>query len=158
MTSIRFFAPGDPQTAGSKKCFVMKIKDRPGTSPKDYRGIITDDNPKGEAWKKIVATSARMVHTGAPLSGPLHMDVTFTLERPQGHFGTGKNAGTIKDSAPEHHITRPDTTKLLRCLEDALTGIAYLDDGQIVLQIIRKEYGPKPGALVEIAPLVDSLF
>lgn len=158
MTSIRFFAPGVPQTAGSKKCFVMKIKDRPGTSAKDYRGIITDDNPKGEAWKKIVVAYARSVHTGPPLTGPLQMDVTFTLERPQGHLGTGKNAGNVKDSAPEHHTTRPDATKLLRCLEDALTGIAYEDDGQIVLQIVRKEYGTKPGALVEIGPLVETLF
>lgn len=179
MTSIRFFASGTPQPAGSKKAFVMRTAAAEflkGATPQSIRtmainlldlllkpeklcrAIVTDDNPKGEAWKKIVAASARMVHTGAPLSGPLQMDVTFTIERPQGHFGTGKNAGTIKDSAPEHHITRPDTTKLLRCLEDALTSICYHDDGQIVLQIIRKEYGPKPGALVEIAPLVDTLF
>lgn len=158
MGMIRFTAIGKPEPAGSKKCFVMKIAGRPGTSPKDFRGIITDDNPKGEAWKKIVAASARQVHMGPPLDGPLQMDVTFTLERPQGHFGSGKNAGQVKSSAPEHHTTRPDTTKLLRCLEDALTSIIYYDDGQIVAQHVFKVYGPTPGALVEIAPFVESLF
>lgn len=156
--TIRFTALGIPQTAGSKKGFVIKIKDRPGTSARDYRAVITDDNEKGDAWKEIVAASARQVHTGPPLDGPLQMDVTFTLERPQGHFGSGKNAGQVKSSAPEHHTTRPDSTKLLRCLEDALTGIIYADDGQIVAQHVFKVYGSTPGALVEIAPFVESLF
>lgn len=155
---ITFHAAGKPEPAGSKKCFVMKIKDRPGTSARDYRGIITDDNPEGDKWKKIVATQARQVHAGPPLEGPLQMDVTFTLQRPQGHLGTGRNEGTVKDSAPEYPITRPDTTKLLRCLEDALTGIAYVDDGQIVAQHVFKVYGPNPGAEVSIAPYVESLF
>lgn len=158
MTTIRFFAPGKAEPAGSKKAFVMKIKDRPGTSVKDYRAIVTDDNPEGERWKKIVALYARTVHTGKPLEGPLQLDVTFTLERPQGHFGTGKNAGNVKDSAPECPIVRPDTTKLLRCLEDGLTGILWIDDAQIVRQIITKQYGPKPGALVEVGPFIETLF
>lgn len=155
---IEFFVPGHAETSGSKKCFVMPIPGRPGTSAKDYRGIITDDNPKGKAWMKTVAAYARTVHTGPPLTGPLQMDVTFTLEHPKGHFGTGKNAGTLKDSAPEHHITRPDTTKLLRCLEDALSEVLYADDGQIVCQHVVKEYGPRPGALVRIAPFVETLL
>lgn len=154
--TLSFFAEGTPQTAGSKKCFVMKIKDRPGTSAKDYRGVITDDNEKGDEWKKIVAACCRQVHTGPPLEGPLQMDVTFTLSRPQGHFGTGKNEGIVKDSAPAHHITRPDATKLLRCLEDALTSIAYVDDGQIVIQNVLKVYGDKPGARVEIGPVDEN--
>lgn len=158
MNTIRFFAPGKAETAGSKKGFVVPIPGRPGTSAKDYRAVITDDNNHGKKWREIVVAYARSVHTGKPLEGPLQMDVTFTMERPQGHLGTGRNEGQVKASAPNHHITRPDTTKLLRCLEDALTSICYHDDGQIVLQIVRKEYGPKPGALVHIAPYVDSLF
>lgn len=156
--TISFFAAGTPQTAGSKKCFVMKIKGKPGTSARDYRGVITDDNEKGDQWKKIVAAECRRVHTGPPLDGPLQMDVTFILERPQGHFGTGKNEGQVKSSAPEHHITRPDASKLLRCLEDALTSVAYHDDGQVVAHHTFKEYGPTPGAKVEIAPFNPALL
>ena len=155
---IKFFAAGTPQTAGSKKGFVVKIKDRPGTSAKDYRAVITDDNEKGEKWKEIVAAECRRVHTGPPLDGPLQMDVTFVLERPQGHFGTGKNEGQVKESAPEHHIIRPDASKLLRCLEDALTSVAYHDDGQIVAHHTFKTYGSNQGAHVEIAPLDPTLL
>lgn len=155
---ITFFVPGKAETAGSKKSFVMKIKDRPGTSARDYRAIVTDDNPKGEKWKKIVVYCARQVHTGPPLTGPLQLDVTFTLERPQGHLGTGKNDGKVKESAPEYPTSRPDTTKLLRCLEDGLTGVLWIDDAQIVHQVVSKEYGPKPGARVSVAPFVESLF
>lgn len=179
MNSIRFFAPGKAEPAGSKKSFTMRseraaflkgaTRESIRTMTPDQidlllhpeklcRSIVTDDNPEGEKWKKIVAAYARTVHTGAPLSGPLQLDVTFTLERPQGHFGSGKNAGNVKDSAPEFPIVRPDTTKLLRCLEDGLTGVLWIDDAQIVRQVVSKEYGPKPGALVHIAPYVESLF
>jgi Holliday junction resolvase RusA-like endonuclease len=158
MITIRFFAPGTPETAGSKRAFVIPIAGRAGTSAKDYRAVITDDNPKGEKWKKIVAAAAKAVHPGPPLTGPLQIDVTFHLTRPQGHFGTGRNAGILKASAPEHHITRPDATKLLRCLEDALTGVAYQDDGQIIKQIVGKIYDTREGATVEIGPVSEELF
>lgn len=158
MTTIRFFAAGKPEPQGSKKAFVMKIEGRPGTSAKDYRAIIVDDNPEGKKWKKIVATTARMVHTGAPITGPLQIDITFTVERPQGHFGTGKNAGNVKGSAPEFPEVRPDVLKLARAVEDSLTGLIYEDDAQIVAEHIFKVYGPKPGALVEVGPFIESLF
>lgn len=158
MKSIRFFVPGKPEPQGSKKAFVMKIEGRPGTCAKDYRAIIVDDNPEGKKWKKTVALMARTVHTGAPLAGPLQLDIVFTVERPQGHFGTGKNAGNVKTSAPEFPEVRPDVLKLSRAVEDSLTGILYQDDAQIVAEHIFKVYGPKPGALVEIAPFVESLF
>jgi Holliday junction resolvase RusA-like endonuclease len=156
--TITFHAAGKPQTAGSKKAFIIPIPGRPGTSAKDYRAIITDDNPEGEKWKKIVVSYARAVHTGPPLEGPLQLDVIFTLERPKGHFGTGKNDGEVKRSAPEFPTTRPDTTKLLRCLEDGLTGILWTDDSQIVAQHVFKVYGTRQGAQVSVAPYIESLF
>ena len=50
-------------------------------------------------------------------------------------------------------ITKPDATKMLRAVEDAMTGIAWLDDAQIVRQVVTKRYAEcdqKPGANVTV--------
>jgi Holliday junction resolvase RusA-like endonuclease len=63
--------------------------------------------------------------------------VDFYLSRPKAHRG----AKGLKPSAPHHHTTKPDTTKLLRCLEDALTNVIWRDDTQVVRQHVSKNYG-----------------
>lgn len=177
--TIEFFVPGPPETAGSKKSFVKRapwaefLKGATRDSfrmmtpdqldmllkpEKLCRAIVTDDNPKGDAWKKKAALVARTVYQGPPLTGPLQLDVTFILARPQGHFGTGKNAGVLKPGAPQYPTTRPDATKLLRCIEDGLTGVIWADDSQIVFQTVAKEYGHTEGAKVAVAPFEDTLF
>jgi Holliday junction resolvase RusA-like endonuclease len=37
---------------------------------------------------------------------------------------------------------RPDADKLLRAILDALTGVGYADDSQVVQAAIMKAYGP----------------
>ena len=75
------------------------------------------------------------------LAGPLELTVTFYLARPRGHYGTGRNADRLRPSAPAHPTTRPDTSKLVRALEDALTRQVYADDAQIVRQHAERRYG-----------------
>lgn len=80
----------------------------------------------------------------APLmDGPLRLALTFFRPRPKGHYGTGRNAGVLKDSAPDFPTTKPDGLKLARSVEDALTGVVYLDDALIVEGVQRKRYGPR---------------
>lgn len=143
---IQFFAPGKPEPAGSKRAFVLKGGAHAG------RAIITDANAKSKPWQQTVKHCAMSVFTGEPLTGPIQLDVTFTLLRPQGHFGSGKNADKIKDSAPQFPTSKPDATKLLRGVEDALTGIIWKDDSQVVAQHVFKVYGPRQGAEISIAP------
>ena len=65
--------------------------------------------------------------------------------------------GTLKPSAPKHPIVKPDTTKLMRALEDALTGICWRDDTQVVIQTAHKAYAAVTcGAFVRISQL-DSI-
>ena len=153
---IEFFAPGIPQTAGSKKgIYIPKIK----------RVVVVDSNPKGfTTWRATVQSFAIKAKQGivslAPILNnpnggllhcPIKLTVTFFFNHPKGDFGTGKNAGILRESAPLLHTKRPDTTKLLRCLEDALNGVIWKDDSQIVFQQVGKEYTfASPGARVTI--------
>lgn len=138
---IRFTVYGECQPAGSKRAFM-----RPGMK----FPVVVDDNPNSKGWKRQIAAAAGALMQGrALLDGPLSITVTFYRPRPKGHFGSGRNAGSLRASAPTHPVTKPDLLKLARAVEDALTGIVYRDDSQICEETLRKEFGEP--ARVEIA-------
>jgi len=125
---------GKPQPAGSKRGFV---------NPRTKGVIITDANKNAKPWQQEVAGAAKSAMTlpSFPQTGPLSLLLEFYLHRPKGHFGSGKNAEKLKDSAPRSPAVKPDTSKLVRAVEDALTGIIWRDDAQIVYQVAAKHYG-----------------
>jgi Holliday junction resolvase RusA-like endonuclease len=106
---------------------------------------IVEDSKRTEPWKLEVARAgidAMREHGFEPRSflGPLDLFVVFRFVRPKSHYGTGRNAERLKTSAPQHHVVKPDTTKLVRALEDALTGVVWRDDAQVVIQHAVKSY------------------
>jgi Holliday junction resolvase RusA-like endonuclease len=141
---ISFYVPGKPQPGGSKRPFLI-----PGTK----RINVTDANKHVGGWKQDVKVFAHQAYQGALLRGPLLVRCTFCIERPKGHYRTGKNSHLLKDSAPAYPLSKPDATKLFRSTEDALTGVIWKDDAQIVVQIIKKVYDGEPGAALVIESL-----
>lgn len=129
---VKFFVPGKPRPAGSKRALHHKTTDKI---------IVMDSSGKsGRVWRKAVAATARVAFAGPPLNVPLRLHLIFVLSRPKSHYGTGRNRARLKDSAPRLPGVQPDATKLLRAVEDAMTGIVYEDDALIVYQIIEKCY------------------
>jgi Holliday junction resolvase RusA-like endonuclease len=129
---------GTAQPAGSKRAFYNAKRGRP---------VVTEDNRRSAPWAALVIDAAlQAAGEDGPLDGPLALQLTLWLPRPKGHFGSGRNAGTVKASAPAFPIVKPDATKLLRCIEDACTAILWDDDAQIVDQRVRKFYGAPPRA------------
>jgi Holliday junction resolvase RusA-like endonuclease len=123
---------GEAQPAGSKRALYH--------SGMRYPAVV-DANPASKGWKNLVATEAAKAWDGPLLDGPLALEVAFYRPRPAAHFGTGRNAGVVKTSAPAYPTSRPDVTKLLRGVEDALTGIVWRDDARVVRQRAEKFYG-----------------
>lgn len=146
---IAFTVLGLPQPGGSKRAFPFKGKDG------RLHVSVSDANPKAKSWMLAVAMAARAaIGENAPLlTSALELSVTFTFPRPKGHYGSGRNAGKVKASAPQYHTTRPDRTKLLRALEDALTGVLWKDDAQVVDGPTTKLYGEVAGAHVRVCTL-----
>lgn len=150
MGMIKFSVPGKPEPAGSKRAFVIK-----GTN----RAIVTDANRNSRPWKDAVLAAAIIARQNRPpLDGPLQLDLTFRMLRPQGHFGSGKNARRIKDSAPAFPTGKPDTTKLIRGVEDACTSVLWRDDAQIVMQTARKIYWHEQGVDIAVATYTEPDF
>lgn len=142
---LTFFVQGIPKPAGSKRGIPIY---RGHEGHKEFTGhvAVIDACKSSKDWKATVSWEAKREMLGRglqPFTKGLSLTVTFVMPRPKGHFGTGKNAAVLKDSAPRHHVIKPDCTKLLRGLEDACTGIVWVDDAQIFSQVVGKVYTSK---------------
>ena len=83
------------------------------------------------------------------LDGPLRVDVVAAFDVPKwsAKRRTQALAGGILPTK------KPDADNLLKVL-DALNGVVWLDDSQIVVSSVRKVYAPKPSFTVTIEPII----
>lgn len=92
------------------------------------------------------------------IPGPVRVDVTAIFVRPKGHYGTGRNAGTLKPSAPAWPTTRRlfDRDNLDKLVLDALSKLAFEDDSFVVDGRVRKIYaanGDLSGWIIGVWPM-----
>jgi len=91
-------------------------------------------------WRSSIALAAKLA--GAkPVEGAVGIEVTFRVRRPK----------TVKRDFP---TVAPDLDKYVRGLLDALTGICYLDDSQVIDIIAKKVYLEQAGADVKCYQIV----
>jgi Holliday junction resolvase RusA-like endonuclease len=113
-----FMVPGPPAVKGSTVAFL----DRRG------RVVTKQDTKNGKAWAAAVAWSARQAGIVIiPKGVGVIVSVEYALAAP---------ARPVRGCP----CVRPDVDKLARALLDALTGVAYEDDGQVVALTVRKVY------------------
>lgn len=117
---------------------------------KDGRAFVRDASKRSAPWKRQVAQAAGEAMGGADLlKGPLSLTVAVVVPRPKSHFG----ARGLRPSAPIAPTTRPDLTKYLRGIEDAMTGIVWRDDAQVVTQSAEKRFGEPARVAVRVLEL-----
>lgn len=153
--TYNFIVWGECQPAGSKQAFVPlhpKTKEPYRNKNGGIVVSVVDDNKRGKDWKRLVAKTARE-ECGMPLlTGPLRLTLIVYRERPKSHFATvGLNKQGRETPFP---ITKPDSGKLARGTIDALTGILYKDDAQIVEDLTYKRYGTPPRVEITIEELL----
>lgn len=150
---------GEPKPAGSKSAGVAYRKDGAGnrvpvlTERGTIRTFVKDSSGEpGRVWRNQVAGMAAEGWAGRPLLDcPLYVEMTFFVARSKGHFGSGRNAGRLRASAPAFPATRPDVLKLARAVEDALTNVLWRDDARIVCGPNEKVFaGPSEPIGVEV--------
>ncbi len=126
--SISFTAFCTPEPQGSMKAFIPK-----GWS----RAIITSDNKDLKSYRQEVAKASLVERNKIGFNDVLfakHSPVSILLK-----FFFLKPESVSKRRT--QHVVRPDLSKLIRATEDALTGIIYTDDAQIVSIKAEKFYG-----------------
>lgn len=151
---ISFVVLGKPATAGNKRPITFRRKD----GSIGARVIEGRDRAAGEharTWRSDVRDAARANYDGMPLEGPISLELTFIVPRPAGHFRKNGELSAAGLATP-YPTTRPDSTKRLRAFEDALSGVVWKDDSQIVLHVVRKVYGVRFETRATIAELASA--
>lgn len=142
---ITFLVYGVPAPQGSKSYKGSRTSKAGKSVP-----ILVESSKKVTPWREAVEAAAliakqmaRRSGTRFPLAGPLEMGVLFSLPRPA-RMPRERVVGGI--ALP---MAYPDTSKLLRSTEDALTSAGvWLDDAQVVnFRELGKRYAGEPGAL-----------
>jgi hypothetical protein len=159
-TEVRIAIPGHPATKGSMVC-IGRVGKR--------AHVVIESHGTAKPWLDAVTLWCRKKLAGrykAAARQPLGAECTFTLERPKGHYGTGRNAGILKarfeDAQPVGHDTG-DVDKLLRVVLDALQKSDVIpDDCAVIEATTRKSYvQPEPvddvlsypGVVIRLYPL-----
>lgn len=127
---VTFTVDGRCATKGSANSFI---------DPRTGRKVWKVSNKKLGAWTKDCKKAAQAAKV--PLVYKPHgvaMSVVCEFVKPK----------TAKQVVPS---VKPDADKLLRAIFDALTGIAYADDSQVVSVALTKQYGPSERVIVRLS-------
>lgn len=137
---IAFDVPGEPIPKGSGGLVFSKSTGRVFYKPDRERDL--------KAWARVLNLCARAALAGAgPWPGAVHVSLVFRLAPP----------AKQERSWP---AVRPDVDKLARAVLDALTGAAWIDDGQVCTLEVMKWYaapGEVPGVKVKVDAIPDAL-
>lgn len=136
MAPIKFFVLGRPVPQGSVRSFETKGGQH-----------ITAVTGNLQRWRGDIRDRATRLDM-ARLDGPVAMVLAFDFERPPSHFN--KAGTTVRAGAPPYPSL--DLDKLCRAVLDALTGIAYRDDSQVVTLAATKTYQAPSGVWISIQP------
>ena len=133
---VRFTVYGQAQPKGSARAFMPKGARFP---------VVTSDNPSLKGWERVVRDT---LQTGmrrwskedlaALFEAPVRVVLDFHLPRPK--------------SLPKRvtaHTRKPDLDKLARGTIDALSGVLFKDDAQVV-EIRARKVHAEGSALVHI--------
>lgn len=125
----------------------LKVLGQPKAQPRHrhfQRGSFKGTYDPGKEAKQSFLSVVLEQAPAEPLNEPLCVDIDFYFARPKGHYGTGKNKGKLKSSAPTRHTTKPDTDNLRKFTCDALNKVFWRDDSVICEGCSKKLYDSMP--------------
>lgn len=129
----------------------IRGKGRPKFSRAGGGRAYTDaKTASAETWVRACAIE----QVGQPcLAGPLALHMEISVSVPQSWSKRRQAdalAGTTRPTG------KPDVDNTLKLLADALNGVVWRDDSQLVDVRVIKRYGTEPGALVEVGAAVPA--
>lgn len=126
MNGISFFVYGIPQRH-SRRSILRNGK------MASYEGKDSQD------WRQSVRLQSLNHKPSSPSAAPISAELSFQFLKPK--------SLSRKVTA---HIKRPDAENLLKSTLDAMTGIMWRDDSQIVRLVVTKQYSEIPGVRIAI--------
>ena len=135
MQEYSIMIPGDAVPQGRPR--VVRIGGR----------TIAYDPPKSKAYKALVRQCAAQNAPKEPLDGAVTLDVRIYRSVPKSWSKKKRDAALAGVIQP---TTKPDVSNVVKGIEDALNGIWYKDDSQIVHEYSMKQYAREPGVIVKM--------
>lgn len=127
--ALDLFVPGRPAPQGSKRHVGG--------------GRLVESSKAVAPWRTAIAWHAAQAFTDGPLQDAVLLDVEFVMPRPSSYPKRTTPAATKK----------PDLDKLIRAVADALSGVVWRDDSQMVRIAATKrlaELDEQPGARIRV--------
>ncbi len=100
--------------------------------------------PHVTAHKALVQAAALRNIAVWESTGPFIIECHFCFGRPKS-WSKKKREETL------HHLSKPDVDNLVKLIKDALNGIAWVDDSQVIQVHATKSYSTDPRTMVEIS-------
>lgn len=124
-----FFIPGNPVAQGRGR--IVRIG----------QNARIADPVKSREWKAYVKAVAAEHAPARPSSEPIFLSLWFVFQRPKSR------------KRDRFVVTRPDIDNLAKGIMDAMNGIFFEDDRQVVSLDVAKEYvaGDAPGVHVHLS-------
>lgn len=127
--TIEIYIPGNPVPQGRPK-FARR-----------GQHVTTYDPDKSRDWKNYVRLcAAEDVKEPFGKGVPLTISAQFHMVRP----------ASISEKRRPFPTVKPDVDNLIKGVKDALTGICWIDDAQVVAVHASKHYSDKPGTYIRI--------
>lgn len=115
-------------------------------------GRVVTYSPKHmKVWQDNARIVAMQAMRGKKiLTGPVKLNIIISLVPPKSWPQWKREAAIAGKIAP---TVPPDKTNILKCTEDALNGIVFLDDKQVVAGSQIKMYGIEPFVQIVAFPM-----
>lgn len=147
---IQFTVPGKAAPQGSKRHLG--------------NGVMVESSKRVKPWRTDVREMAMVAMKAEgltlPMPGPMSLVVEFIAARPKTHLTSKGELSAVGRRTP-YPMGGGDVDKLCRAVCDALTGIVYHDDRQVVRIEATKTYGDADCAILcvwDMTPLDDPVW
>ena len=133
--------------------FNFEIEPVPQLRPRvSSRGgcVRVYDPPKVKQFKSLLRSLASSQYSRPPLIGPLSVSLTFYRPVQKSISKTERERRLSNESKP---VAKPDTDNYIKATLDALNGLLWHDDAQIVKIAGEKRYSDHPRITVSVKPV-----
>lgn len=139
MTSIAFTVPGTPVGKGRPK-FARR------------GNFVTTYTPeKTASYENLVKVKAQEAMTGKPvIDGAVAVTIWLWVTPPASWSQKKQRAALAGEIKP---TSKPDADNCIKGIFDAMNGIVFRDDKQVVDLVAKKRYASTAMAKVEVMPL-----
>lgn len=134
MKTIKFTVWGDPKSKARARHRVGKSKGGKVFSMtyKDAKTRDAEDSFIGQCVQH---------KPEEPVADPVGLDVEFHMPIPK---STSKKKADAMRNGKLYHMKKPDLDNLVKLVKDAMNGVFWLDDKQVVVMTVTKKYSDTP--------------